>query len=365
MTHRSHRLRAARAFLTARRLDALLVTTPENIYYLSGFSGTDARLLLTRRRAYLITDTRFLEEARREVAPGIKLVLQRGGLRETLSGLIRRLRLSRIGFAGKNISYQEYRIIKTALRGKRLIPSGSPIENLRLIKDKEEIELLRKSAALAEKLLSRLVAGLRVGITEQEAAARLLNGIHRRGLRPAFDPIVAFGPRSSQPHAVRSDRRLKGGDIILIDMGVQLKNYHSDLTRTFAAGRFPPRFQKFYRLVEEAQARALAAIAPGVKASLVDARAREYLREEAGGDYFGHSLGHGVGLEIHEFPRVDSRAPEVLREGMVFTVEPGLYLPGWGGIRLEDMVEVTAGGYRRLTRGPVGLSAALLPRAIN
>ncbi len=363
--YRSQRLRAARAFFPGQRLDSLLVVTPENIYYLSGFSGTDARLLLTRRRAYLITDSRYLEECRRVLGPDFQPVLQKGGILKTVSKLAGRHRLRRIGFAGKNISYREHRMLQSALSGRRLISAGSPIENLRLIKDKEEIELLRESAALADKLLSRLAAGLRAGITERETSARLLNAINRRGLRPAFDPIVVFGPRSSQPHAVPSDRCLKPGDIILIDMGVRLKHYHSDLTRTFAGGRFPPRFQKFYRLVEEAQARAMRAIAPGVKASLIDARAREYLRARVGGDYFGHSLGHGVGLEIHEFPGVDSRAPEVLREGMVFSVEPGLYLPGWGGIRIEDMVEVTTAGYRRLTRSPVGLASALLPRVVD
>ena len=317
---------------------------------------------MTRRRAYLVTDSRYLEAARREVFPGIKLILREGGVSKTLSGLASRLRLRRIGFAEKNLTCREYRVIRKALAGISFVSAGSPIERLRLVKDPGEIRLLRKSAAAADDLLSLLAAGLREGMTEREAAGRLLNSINRRGLYPAFDPIVAFGPRSSQPHAVPSGRRLKRGDIVLIDMGVRLKRYHSDLTRTFAWGGYPPRFQKLYRLVEEAQARALAAVAPGVKASLVDARARGYLRERAGGDYFGHSLGHGVGLEIHELPRIDSRSPGILREGMVFTVEPGLYLPGWGGIRIEDMVEVTAAGCRRLTRGPAGLSSALLER---
>ena len=362
---RDQRLRAARGSFPGRRLDGLLVTNPENLYFLSGFSGTDGRLLLTRRRAYLITDSRFLEEARREVTPDFEVVLQERSLPKTLSGLVSRLRLRRVGFEEDNLTYADYRRIKAALAGKSLVPSGSPIERLRLIKETEEIKLLRESAGLADKFMARLAAGLHTGITEKEVAGRLLNGLQNSGLRPAFEPIVAFGPRSSQPHAVPSDRRLKPGNIILIDMGVRLKRYHSDLTRTYAWERFPPRFQKIYRLVEEAQARAMRAIAPGVKASLIDAQARDYLRERGWGDYFSHSLGHGVGLEIHELPRVDSRSPEVLREGMVFTVEPGLYLPGWGGIRIEDMVEVTADGYQRLTHSPAGLASALLPRVVN
>ena len=353
------RLQSARAFFPAHRLDCLLINSPENIYYLSGFTGTDSWILLTRRRAYLITDSRYLEQARQEVAPDFKLVLQEEGLVKALRGLVSRLRLRRVGFEGDNLTYAVYRRIKTALKGKSFTPAGSPIERLRLIKDREEIKLLRESAALADKLLARLAAALRSGMTEKEAAGRLLNDLNRFGVRSTFDPIVAFGPRNSQPHALPSDRKLKAGNIVLIDMGVELKRYHSDLTRTFAWGGFPPRFQKIYRLVEEAQAQAMRAIAPGVKASLIDARAREYLRERGWGDYFGHSLGHGVGLEIHELPGIGSQSTEVLREGMVFTVEPGLYLPGWGGIRIEDMVEVTESGYQRLTHSPVGLSSAL------
>lgn len=363
--NRRQRLPAARALFPARRLDSLLITNPENIYYLSGFKGTDSWILLTLRRAYLITDFRYLEEARQEVSPDFKLVLQEGGLVKALKDLVSRLRLRRVGFEGDNLTYAVYRRIKTALKGKSFAPAGSPVERQRLIKDREEIELLRESAALADKLLARLAAGLKIGMTEKEAAGRLLNDLNRFGVRRAFDPIVAFGPHSSQPHALPSGRRLKAGNIVLIDMGVELKRYHSDQTRTFAWGGFPPRFQKIYRLVEEAQARAMRAIAPGVKASLIDARAREYLRERGWGDYFGHSLGHGVGLEIHELPAISSRSTEVLREGMVFTVEPGIYLPGWGGIRIEDMVEVTAGGYQRLTHSPVGLSSALLPRVVD
>ncbi len=353
------RLEKLREAIRSRRLDGLLVAGKANIRYLSGFTGNDAWALVTPARAFLITDFRYREQAAEELSAGFKLKESKGGLVKTALSLSQRLRLQRVGFEKRHLSFELYEGLKEGWKGKRLVPAGPLVEKSRLVKEAGEIERLRQAALLTDWVLERTFPSLKAGMTELDAANSIVSLIGKTGGKEAFEPIVAFGPHSSRPHAVPSRKTLEKGSIVLIDMGVKSGGYNSDITRTFAFTEFPPRFKKIYGLVLEAQKRALEAVKPGVKASSIDRRARAYLREKGFGRFFGHSLGHGVGLEVHEGPTLRAGSGTVLQEGMVFTVEPALYLPGWGGVRIEDTVLVTSDGCEELTRFPKGVSNVL------
>lgn len=357
---RYSRLERLREKITSRRLDGLLVAGRENISYLSGFSGGDAWALVTPDGAYLITDFRYREQAEEEMAPGFQLEEGEGGLVKTAAALCRKLRLKRVGFEKQHLSYAFHEELKARLKGRRLIPSGPWVEKSRVIKEAGEITLLKRSALLVSRELGRLLPSLEAGMTEVEVAGRIVTLIRKAGGREAFEPIVAAGPHSSQPHAVSAGGVLRAGRVLLVDMGVKVGRYNSDITRTFVLNDFPPRFKKIYGMVLDAQKKAIEAVAPGVKASLIDLKARGYLEAKGYGSYFGHALGHGVGLEVHESPRLHARSREVLQEGMVFTVEPALYLPGWGGVRIEDTVLVTSDGCEVLTRLPRDIASTRL-----
>ncbi len=354
------RLEKLREAVKSRRLDGLLVAGKENIRYLSGFTGNDAWALITPARAFLITDFRYREQAVEELSAGFKLKESKGGLVKTAVSLSQRLRLRRVGFEKRHLSFELYQVLKKGMKEKRLVPAGPLVEESRLVKEAGEIDHLRRAALLTDWVLERTLPLLREGMTELEAANRVVALIGKTGGKEAFEPIVAFGPHSSRPHAVPSRKTLGAGSIVLVDMGVKSGGYNSDITRTFAFDKFPPRFKKIYGLVLEAQKRAIEAVRPGMKASSIDRRARSYLREKGFGRFFGHGLGHGVGLEVHEGPTLRAGSRDVLEEGMVFTVEPALYLPGWGGVRIEDTVLVTSDGCEPLTRAPKDLSSALI-----
>lgn len=354
------RLEKLRRIIFPLRLDGLLVSGEKNVQYLSGFTGDSGWALITGRRAFLITDFRYREQAEKEVHSAFRVVESISDYLPVLRNLCGKLKLARLGFESRHISYALYQKLKRELKGRRLRSGEGWIEKLRIRKSESELEVIRSCADLTVRSLDEAVVSLKRGVTEKEIANRIAARIRAEGGVPAFEPIVASASRSSQPHAFSSARLLKKGDILLIDLGAKRNHYNSDLTRTFVLNEYPPRFRKLYRLVQEAQNQALAAVSPGVKAADVDRAAREFLAAEGYGHRFGHALGHGLGLEIHEEPRLSSNSDTVLEEGMVFTIEPGIYLPGWGGIRIEDTIRVTAEGYEILTPAPKDLSSALI-----
>jgi len=336
--------------MTRRRLDGFLVVGKKNIYYLSGFFGDDSWLLVTSERALLITDFRFREQAKETLDPAYEVrVRTRESLSDKAAVLCRELYLKKIGFEERHLNCDSFFNLKKALRKRELRPVGDPVEELRMIKDSEEIELLCGAARMTSRVLGMVLRGVTPELTEFELAGRITIGMLRDGGAPAFPPIVAAGAHSSQPHAVASHHSIGEGSALLIDLGRESENYNSDMTRTFVLHNFPRRFKTIYRAVLSAQKKALRVIRPGVRASLVDGAARGYLEERGYGSYFGHSLGHGIGLEVHERPLIGARSADILKEGMVFTVEPGVYIPGWGGVRIEDTVLVTKEGCEILT----------------
>ena len=346
--------------LREQQLDALLVAQPENRRYLSGYTGADnsiqesAGFLLVPQsgRPLLLTDSRFTLQAEEE-APDYTICLYRRGLLEVLE-----TRLSSLGV--KNLGFEaDYCLFSTWQRMQgmaerfhiRLTPVSGLVESLRAVKTPDEMDLLRAASRLNDQVFQSAHAQVQTGMTELELAHLIENLMRDMGAAgPSFDTIVAFGENAAKPHAVPSDRRLKAGETVLIDMGLILDGYCSDMTRTFVLGEPDACFLERHRLVRAAQKAGIASIRAGVTGAEVDAVARQVLAEGGYGEAFGHGLGHGVGLAVHEAPRLSPSGKEPLQAGMVVTVEPGLYLAGWGGIRLENMVLVTEKGCELLNQ---------------
>lgn len=346
--------------LRRRRLDALLVSQPENRRYLSGFTATDHSinessgflLIPQNGRPLLLTDSRYQLQAEREVVEFDILIYQRG-LQTLLKTVLPKLGVKTMAFEATYLLYAKYlglaKLAKTLTID--LSTFDGQIERLRLIKDAEELTAIKRSVALNEKVFQQIYPTIRPGQTEIDIALALENAMRLLGAeRPSFDTIVASGPNGALPHAVPSHRSLCPGEPIVIDMGLILAGYCSDMTRTIVLGTPDARTVDLFRLVRQAQKAGLAALRPGVSGRLVDAAAREVINGAGHGAHFGHALGHGVGLAVHEAPSLSFRNRAQLRPGMVVTVEPGIYLKGWGGIRLENMALVTERGHEVLNR---------------
>ena len=346
------RLARLRQRMDREGVEALWIGSPANRRYLSGFTGSSAWLLITADRAELWTDFRYLEQAAAE-APGFEIVRHELQLYEHLGRRLRELGVSRLGFERDHVRYGEWQRLRAAVPEEiELVPVAGWVEELRRVKDAREIEIIRRAARLADEALLEVLAGLRPGITERELALELEFAMRRRGADGvAFDLIVASGPRAALPHGSPTERVIGAGEFVTLDYGALVDGYASDCTRTVVAGRAGDRHREIYQIVLEAQRRALEAIRPGVTGAEVDRAARRVIEEAGYGAHFGHATGHGVGLEVHEGPRLSATGQEdVLAPGMVVTVEPGIYLPGWGGVRIEDLVLVTESGGEILTR---------------
>lgn len=345
------RLNAIRAVLETERLDALLVTAVSNVTYLSGFTGDDSLLLVTGQESFLVTDSRYTEQADRECSEA-RVVEHRKGLVKRMIGLIRRGKPGRVGFEDST-PFGWYRELRAALGARRLMAQTAVVERQRQVKDTGEVALIRRALGAAEWWWPARRRVLRPGRTEREVAADLAHAMGRRGADgPAFETLVAVGPRASLPHAKPTARTLTVAEAVLIDWGAQVAGYKCDLTRVVPGRRMTAQFRQVYGIVLEAQEAAIAAVRPGVTAGSVDAAARSVIARAGYGKEFGHGLGHGVGLAVHELPRIRKRDRTTLEPGMVFTIEPGIYLPGRLGVRMEDMVVVTERGVEVLSSLP-------------
>jgi Xaa-Pro aminopeptidase len=337
------RLSRLRSSLGRRGPTAILITHLPNVRWLCGFSGSAGSLLVSARDAVLFSDFRYRAQVRREVRAA-RFFEYTGGAVEAIAAAVRHARVSRLGFESERMTVAAHGDLATALPRVRLVPLRGIVENLRALKDAGEIALIRRALVIAAGALAASTRRL-VGATESDIAARLRSAIHRGGGEDeSFPTIVASGPRGALPHAQPTGRIIGGSDLVVIDYGVRYKGYCSDLTRTFSPSKWDMNAKKIYRVVLRAQRSALAAIRPGAKASDVDAAARRVIEREGYGKFFGHGTGHGVGMEVHEKPTISPRSGDILQPGMVFTVEPGIYLENFGGVRIEDMVLVTEKG---------------------
>ncbi len=344
-----HRIRQRNLLrlLEARKLDALLVTHLPNVRYLSGFTGS-AGVVLASARGTFFTDGRYTTQAREQVE-GLRVRIAKSALITQAAAQCRGMK--RIGIETDHLSVTQLDLLQKELgKGIRLVPASGLVEQLRAIKDDEEIETIREAVESSSSLFLPWLRYFEPGIHEAELAGRLEFMARRSGAEGmSFPTIVAAGERSALPHGVASGAPLPAQGFVVLDYDIVLGGYCSDMTRTVHLGRASAEARAMYAAVLEAQLAAISAVRPGVAASEVDAAARQVLKKAKLGRYFTHSTGHGVGLEIHEAPRVGAGSETVLEPGMVITIEPGAYIPGKGGVRIEDMVLVTAAGYEVLT----------------
>jgi len=332
----------------------MLVTSAANCRYLSGFTGDDSSLLVSTDEACLLTDGRYTEQAAQETQ-GFEIIARRRGLMEWAGRTAKRLNLSRLGFEAHHLSVAQH---EDLARGGRIELCGQPrtIEQLRQKKDAAEIRKVERAVRVAEDAFLRIRPQVKPGRTERELAHMLDSAMWDLGAEgPSFPTIVAAGERSSLPHAKPTNRKIASGDAVLFDWGARVDSYTSDLTRVLFVDRISPVFEKIYGIVLDAQRRALRKVKTGLTADQIDRAARDAIKSRRHGKHFGHGLGHGIGLEIHELPVINGRSKTELKPGMIFTVEPGIYLPGRGGVRIEDDVLVTRGGGRVLTSMPKSL----------
>lgn len=348
-----HALRRSRlsARLPDLELDALLVTRTVNARYLTGFSGSNGQLLLAPSDATFFTDPRYEEQARREV-PDLRRGVYHGEFAPVFGQACRDLGVHRVGFESAGLTFKTYLELSGA-DGIELVPVGAEVERMRWAKDAEEIELVERAQAITDEAFERVLPKLVEGITERDVAFDLDHDLRLGGAeRVAFDTIVAFGENAAEPHHRPTGRPLARGDVVKLDFGCVVEGYHSDMTRTVALGEPDARIREAYDVVRRAQAAGEAAVRAGVTGGQADESARSVIRLAGHGDHYKHSLGHGVGLEIHEGPTLRRASEEVLPTGAVVTVEPGVYLSGLGGVRIEDMVVVEADGCRPLPTSP-------------
>jgi Xaa-Pro aminopeptidase len=349
------RLKSVHKLLNACQADGLLFTSLENIRYLSGFTGSDGAVVVTAQKSFFLTDSRYWTQAEAEIK-GSEIVHYRRKM-EGIASLLSDLKLRNIGFESPTLTVSLHRSLVEKLgTDVRLLPFEDEIKNLRAVKDPGELAIMRKAIEIASGAFDHALTIAREGVLEKDVAFEMEFFMKRKGAESlAFDTIVASGPRAALPHGKASDKRISRGDLILFDYGAAFEGYHSDETCTVVCG-FPAAEQKkVYQIVKDAHDRAVESVRPGMSIHEVDAAARDYIKECGYGDYFGHGLGHGVGLAIHEDPTINAENKGILQEGMVFTIEPGIYIPNWGGVRIEDMVRVTSKGAEVLTRQPKDL----------
>ena len=348
------RITGVKNILLQNKIDTFMLLSEENRRYLSGFRGHDTQfdesagaLFISEAGLILATDSRYVEQASKE-APLYEIVCCKKGLSKQINSILKSLGTKRLGFESIRISHLEYKKIERRIKSSglkvKLIETENIVEGLRAIKDNKEIESIKKALSIAESVYLQILDSITPGITEKEAAWLIEKGMREAGAESvSFPTIVASGPNSALPHAIPSDRAFKEGEPILFDWGARVNGYCSDISRTIIIGRPDELFIKVYKTVLDAQQKAIKAIRPGISSKSVDETARKHIESMGFGKRFGHGLGHGTGLSVHELPRLSPLRDSVLEPRMVFTVEPGIYIPGWGGVRLENMVVVRDG----------------------
>jgi len=348
------RLRKLRASIIEKGLDAILISQPENLRYLSGFAGSSGWLLISGQNAILATDFRYTEQAKGESA-NFEIIQTKGELSDWLPSLISDLGWHKLGFEASFTSYDSYHKLSEAIETKQvkleLVPTTGIVEHLSSIKEPEELELIIKAVELSDAAFEQAKRIIQSGITEREAAWEVEKFLRQEGSEGIpFEIIVASGPNAALPHARPTEKIIRPGEPVLIDMGARISGYCSDFSRTLFLGEADKSLRGIYNIVSQAQTTAIEEIESGMDASQADKLARSVIEKAGYGEAFGHSLGHGVGLATHEFPTLGPSSSDSLADGMVFTIEPGIYLPGQGGVRIEDMVVLENGRAKVLTQ---------------
>lgn len=343
------RLKKLREQLKHNNIDGILITSNYNRRYITGFTGTAGAALITETEAKFITDFRYVDQAR-EQAINFETVELKTSLIEEVSNQINKLAITKLGFEKAHVTFDQYEQYKSQFINTTLVPITGLVENLRLIKDEQEIKILKEAAKIADAAFEHIISYIKPGITELDVSNELEFFMRKNGAASSsFDIIVASGIRSALPHGVATTKIIKKGELVTLDFGAYYKGYCSDITRTVAVGKPSSQLEKIYYTVLEAQLKGMQGIKPGITGKEADALTRDYITEQGFGDYFGHSTGHGLGMEVHEGPGLSAKSDTVLLPGMVVTVEPGIYISGVGGTRIEDDTVITDNGNESLT----------------
>lgn len=349
MNYKSRIQEFKKIFKNEKDCQAILITDKTNIRYLCGFSGSCGYLLITGKDAWFFTDFRYQEQSAKEIGDVAKIEIFYNNAVETIFKKVKAAKIKNLGVE-KSVSLQFYLTLVDQFSGK-ILPVGDYVRVLRQKKDEDELKSLKKAFSIADKAFAELMQVIKPGMTEIEVAARLEFAMKCLGSdEPSFSTIIASGPNSSCPHAQPSSRKLKKGEMVKIDFGAVYNGYHSDMTRTIFLGPATARFKEIYEIVLTAQQEAVNALKVGAKCNQIDQVARKVISDAGYGDHFGHGLGHSLGLEVHEAPSLSAKCEAVIEPGMYFTVEPGIYIPGWGGIRIEDVYLVKEDGLLKLTK---------------
>ncbi|MFC5463163.1 M24 family metallopeptidase [Lederbergia graminis] len=330
-------------------IDGVLITSTYNRRYMTNFTGTAGVVLISEDRALFITDFRYTEQAA-EQATDFEIIKHNGPIISEVAERVKELGIKKLGFEQDHLSYSVWKQYEEQVKTAELVPVSNMIENMRLIKDEEEISILKEAADIADATFKHILDYIKPGVTELEVSNELEFFMRKCGATSSsFDIIVASGARAALPHGVATDKQIEVGDFVTMDFGALHKGYVSDITRTVAVGNPSSQLKEIYDVTLEAQLRAMDQIKAGMTGIEADAIARDYITEKGYGENFGHSLGHGIGLEVHEGPGLSFRSETKLVPGMVVTVEPGIYLPGIGGVRIEDDILITENGNETLT----------------
>jgi Xaa-Pro aminopeptidase len=348
-----NRLSSFRNSFAANGIDGALIGSASNRRYLSGFTGSAGWLIVSSQRVSLAVDFRYVEQARQQ-SPGFEVLYIKGDISGWLAELVTGMAIGRLGVESDHLSLTTYqsvcRAAQTAKSKFQAVPIKSPVEPLRAVKDTDELAHITRACAIADSALEHIVPSIEAGLTEKQLAWQIESCIRREGSEPLpFEIIVASGPNSALPHARPTDKPIAEGEPITIDLGARHGGYCCDMTRTYVIGKGDEKFNRVYNTVLGAQASAIALIRDGMGAGAADSLVRGMIDKAGYGDSFGHGLGHGIGLDAHEGPRLGPASDDILAENMVFTIEPGVYLPGWGGVRIEDTVTIAGGKVLALT----------------
>jgi Xaa-Pro aminopeptidase len=345
------RLKNLRGTLKKNGIDALVISDLTNVRWAVGYTGTSGLVAILPDEAYFVTDFRYQDQAAQEVRGGYDIHIADKGLWQGVARLLKKAGATRIGFEAEHISVAMLEDIQKLIKPSSAISTRRVVEDLRLRKDADEVAIMQKAVDIIDECFVHICTFLKPGVREIEVADELLFQMRKRGASGAsFTTIVASGARGALPHGIASEKVIEAGDMVTIDMGALYNGYCSDFTRTVCIGKPTREQQKIYELVWIAQTAASAALRPGLSCKEADAVAREIITDAGYGDAFGHGLGHGVGLDIHEQPRLSRLGLGKLAPGMVVTNEPGIYISGWGGVRIEDMLLITEDGAKTMTR---------------
>lgn len=346
----SARLTSLRNLLRSQRLDALVVSFIPHIRYLTGFTGSNAICLITESDQILVTDPRYETQVRKEVKK-FRILIGNGSLLEELQSVKIFTKRIRVGFQSEHLSYAIYKNLRTLFRQTRFLPALEILDSLTSVKDDKEISAIKNATKISDRVFKKILPIVKAGVRELDIAAEI-SYLHKSfgAESDAFEPIVASGHNSALPHARASAKKIRKGDLLILDFGCRYDGYHSDLTRTIAVGKVTKEKRRIYETVLEAQQKAIANARSGLSGKKLDQVARNVIRKAGYDKYFKHSLGHGLGLQVHELPKISPLSKDVLCEGNVITIEPGIYIPSIGGVRIEDDVLITGNGCEVLTK---------------